>query len=145
MVDKLLSLKLENSAIKEKEEKYSRPENVKFATSAKVNKPVWECLETKTKQLDFKLQTVHNHVTKAALPIAAVMEKLYDSQENPQSLDIRELITTLADSLNFLGSANIQTHSIRKECIRKDLPPQMQAICNEEDEISHAILFGDDL
>ena len=58
----------------------------------RVNKPVWECLDSKTKQLDFKLQNVQNHITKAALPIATVMEKLYDSQENPESLDIRELI-----------------------------------------------------
>ena len=145
MVDKLLSFKLENSALKEKEDKYPRPENVRFATPAKVNKPVWECLDTKTKQLDFKFQHLHNHATKAALPIAVAMEKLYDSQGNPESLDIREIITTLADSLNFLGSVNIQTHSIRKECIRKDLPSQMQPMCNEEEEISPAFLFGDDL
>ena len=79
------------------------------------------------------------------MPFANVMQTLYDNRETPEDLDINQLISQLADSLNFTGSANIQLVKARKEVIKTDLPKNMQGLCRDEDEPSPNLLFGDDL
>ena len=145
LVNKLVSSKMTEERAKEKEQQYRVPKNVQFATAPRINKPIWESMKPYTRSLDGKMQSIHKNVLKSALPVAKVMEELYENRETPDKIDINAMITTLADSLNFVGSANVGLVKARKALIKNDLPNNMQGLCQETDEISASYLFGDNL
>ena len=145
LMNKLLSTGMKDKVATEKDEKYLKPQNVQFASYPKINAPIWEAMRVSTKKTDVKMQQVHKNILKAALPVANVMQEMYDNLERPNNLDLKKLITTLSDSLNFIGSANVQLVAARKDCIRNDLPNNMQGLCKFDDEISPDLLFGEDL
>ena len=145
MMDQLLKTEMSPDMAKEKDSSYLRPKNVEFASPHKVNLPVWEVMNKWTRRSDVKLQNVQKNVLKSALPIAKVMEKLYERKDDPENLDINLLISTLADSVNFIGSANVELVKIRKDQIKRDLPKNMHGLCAESENFSPGLLFGDDL
>ena len=145
IMDDILQSKMSNEAAKEKEDKYPRPENVKFAAVPKTNSPVWDAIRLETKRSDLKVQNVQKNVLKSSLPIAQVIEELYKHRNEPDQIDVKSIITTLTDSVRFLGSANVQCNKIRKELIKKDLPRNMKGLCRESEDVSADLLFGTDL
>ena len=82
---------------------------------------------------------------KAVVPISQVIQSLYAQRDNPENIDAKELITSLTDSLAFLGCANVNLVAKRKDSIRPDLPKNMRGLCDESVEFSAESLFGDDL
>ena len=145
LVNKLVSTRMTDDRTKEKEQQYNVPKNIQFAVAPKVHKPIWESMRPSTRSLDGKLQNVQKSILKSALPVAKVMEELFDNRETPGQLDVNALITTLADALNFVGSANVGLNKTRKAAIKSDLPNNMQDLCLETEEVSATFLFGDNL
>jgi len=135
LCNKMLQLKISEPVIKEKRESYIRPKNVQFLNTPKVNKPIWET----------QLQGIHTDFLGAAVPVIRVMEKVFECREDTSTLDPKEIIDVLKDSLMFLGSANLAMIKTRRENIKKDIPKHMHGICREDIEFSSNFLFGDHL
>lgn len=145
LCNKMLQLKISEPVIKEKRESYIRPKNVQFLNTPKVNKPIWENLATYTRIRESQLQGIHTDFLGAAVPVIRVMEKVFECREDTSTLDPKEIIDVLKDSLMFLGSANLAMIKTRRENIKKDIPKHMHGICREDIEFSSNFLFGDHL
>ena len=145
LVNSLLGEKTSESSMKIREEKYLRPNNISFVETPKVNRMVWDTMTGASRSTDTQVQIIQREFLKSATPITKVIEKLYEARETPDSLDVNDLIATLADSLAYLGSANLQAVKQRRDVIRKDLPDKLQGICNPDMEFTGALLFGDNL
>ena len=141
LTNKLLRTKLETSD----KDKYLRPQNIEFLEAPQINKPVWSNISHNARTNDCTLQAIQRDFLKSAIPTLSVMQKLNDSKEDPSSLDIKDLIRTLSDSLAFLGSANTGMIKARRSFLKKELPPNMHLLCNESVEFSGSNLFGDSL
>ena len=59
-----------------------------------------------------------------------VMEQLNEARENPFCLDLGSLVRVLTDSLAFIGAANVDMVSLRRSCVKKDLPANMLLLCS---------------
>ena len=81
----------------------------------------------------------------SAVPTLKVMDKLNSAQDDLNSLDVRDLIRTLGDSLAFLGSANVGLVSKRRSLLKNDLPLNMQLLCRDSVGFSGSNLFGNSL
>lgn len=145
LADKFLNMNLEESFLKEKKEKYLRPSNVQFLETPKVNKPVWENMIRSTRMRDSNYQNIQNDFLSSAVPVLKVMEQLFDAKDDLKSLDVKDLLDTLKDSLLLLGSANVGMIKMRRENIKKDLPKTMHGLCRESVAHSSTNLFGDHL
>ena len=145
MMDKLLVHKMTGKEKEEKDEKYKRPQNVNFAAVPKTNPPVFDTLRVFAKQSDKQLQLIQSDVVKSSIPICKVMESLFESKDKPEEINVIQLIETLSDSLNFIGSANVGLVKMRKENIKRELPLPMQGLCRDPEVFSAKFLFGDEL
>ena len=144
LANKFLSEKMNDSFYKNKTENYLIPKNLLFGSAPKVNKPVWDAMGKFTRKTDSNSQSIQNELLKSSLPTIQVISKLYEAKDDPSSLEINDLIIMLTDSLAFVGSANHELIKKRKDCIKSDLPKNMQGLCRESG-VSPAFLFGDDL
>lgn len=145
LTDKLLNFKLDDSVLKEKREKYLRPKNVEYLNTPKINKPVWENISGSNRFKEASFQGVQKDFLNSAVPVLRVMEKIFDARDNLGSLEAKDLLDTLKDSLIFLGSANSGMIKIRRENVKHDLPKTMQGLCRDSIEFSSSYLFGDNL
>ena len=145
MVNQFLSKKRGENADKVREDKYDRPENIEFLESQKINKPIWENISGCTKMTDSSLQLIQKNFLKACIPIVKVMESLSQAKENGEALEHDLLITSLADSLAFIGAANISMIKKRKDLLKKDIPKKFQGLCQDHVSFSSSQLFGDNL
>ena len=145
LLNKMMIDKMSESVAKAKEATYLHPKNVHCTKPPKTNKPVWEAMSGQARIADTKLQEVEKDLLRSSLPIAKVMGKLFDCQDNPASIDTSELIWILSDSFKFLGSANINLIKQRKELIKGELPKNMQGLCRDPEVFSTSYLFGDNL
>ena len=145
MMNQLLKTEMSSELTKEKEAKYLTPKNVEVASAPRVNPPVWDVMGNFTRKDDMNLQKIQRNVLKSSIPVAKVMEELYKNKDNPDQIDVNQLITTLSDSINFIGSANVQLVRARKNFLRKDLPKNMRGLCSDTKDFSSEWVFGDDL
>ena len=145
MMDKLLIYKLMGKEKEEKVDKYKRPQNVSYAKVPKTNPPIFDTLRVPAKRDDKHLQLIQSDVVKSSIPICQVMENLFQNKDTPSEIDAVQLIKTLSDSLNFIGSANVELVKMRKNIIKKELPSAMQGLCKEPESFSANFLFGDEL
>ena len=117
-------------------EQHPLPKNVENVNTPKINKPVWVNLPHATKRKDVNLQTIQKKFLNSAVPIMKVMEQLNDAREDP---------CTSSDSLAFIGAANVDMVFLRRSCVKKDLPANMQLLCSDSVDISGDLLFGKSL
>ena len=129
LADKLLVTKLDPTKHKEKYDSYKRPKNVEFLTAPQVNTPVWASLSMPAKSNDLGLQLVQRDLLLSAVPIMRVMDKLNSAQDDLNTLDGRDLLRTLGDSLAFIGSANVGLVRKRRFLLKDQLPLNMQLLC----------------
>ena len=92
-----------------------------------------------------RLQNIQKFFVKSAIPIGKVMEDFFKNVDSPQNIDVNEMITTLSDAMNFVGTANVDLVKIRKDNIKKDLPKLMQGLCRDPEEFSATHLLCDNL
>ena len=142
--DRVLKSKLSESDMKEKEEKYARPQNIEFLQAPKVNKAIWNNL-VQAKSTDVQLQAIQRQFLLSSIPVIKVMEELNAAVGNPELFDPKKLIRTLGDSLAITGTANVNMVKLRKDFIKKELPKNMEALCGEGVDFSGSLLFGDNL
>ena len=71
------------------------------------------------------------------------MESLFKNKDKPEDIDAVQLIYTVSDSLNSIGSANVGLVKVRKEAIKRELP--MQGFCRDPEVFSAKFIFGDEL
>ena len=145
LADKLLHLKLGDSVVKSKRELYPKPNNVKFLSTPKINKPMWETLNYTTQIKDSQLQSIEKDFLASAIPTIKVMEKIFEAKDDMASLTASELIDMLKDSFLFLGCANTNMVKLRRDNVKRVLPKHMQGLCGDHFEFSSTHLFGDDL
>jgi hypothetical protein len=81
----------------------------------------------------------------SAIPTVKVMQQLNAARDDLGKLNVNDLIRSLSDSLNFLGSANIGMVNKRRALIKNELPPNMQLLCNGSQDFSGSALFGNTL
>lgn len=144
LADKLLSTNVD-SLKNEKFEKHLRPGNINFLSAPQINKPIWGNLSQSAKTRDVKMQTIQKTFLASAIPTLKVMQLLHDNHDNPSQLDVKELLRTLCDSISFLGNANVDMVKARRSLIKKELPSNMQGLCQESVSFSGSNLFGDSL
>ena len=144
LCNKFLSNKMSKELEKEKSDGYARPKNVEFAEAPMTNKPIFETLRYSTKYLDVGLQTVQKDFLKGTLPVIEVMEELAKN-ESAENMDVKNMIKKLADSVAFIGAANVNMVKTRRHLIKRDLPPRMKGLCRDGEEFSGKLLFGDNL
>jgi len=125
--------------------KYPRPMNVKFLEAPKINKPIWENLPTPARVKDSALQTIQRDFLTSGVPILKVMNKIFEAKDDLSSLDSKELLTTLKDSLLLLGSASGGMNKVRRDNLKVELPKNMQGLCRSDIQGSSTLLFGDNL
>ena len=73
---------------------------------------------------------IKKYVQKIFNSISKVMEKLYNLWKySPDRMDLNSFITTLSDSVNLIGSVNIELVWARENFLRKDLPKNVYEMC----------------
>ena len=145
LANKALSNKMNGDNEKAKLDKYLLPSNLDNASVPKINRPIWEVMSQNNKKADLKSQFIQKNLLRSSVPIAQVMEDLFDKKDNLEQINIDSIINKLADSLIFLGTANVELTSVRKETVKRDLPLNMKGICAFSEEYCPDFLFGNDL
>lgn len=141
----VLAKRMTTELNKVKCDKYPRPENVGNACVPKTNKAVWEAMTFWNRKTDAKLQVLQKNVIKSSLPIIQTMQQLFENRDSPENIKVDEIITTLSDSIDFIGSANLDICKLRRENVKKDINKNMQGLCRDTDEFYPDQLFGSDL
>ena len=85
--DKLLTLKLTDTSLKDKQASHLRPKNVDNLKLPQMNKPVWDNLSQFTRIKESKLQNVQKDVLNSAVPVIKVIETLADAKDDLSVLD----------------------------------------------------------
>ena len=145
LLNKMLVEQMSDSTKKAKEDSYPHPQNVHSTKPPKTNRPVWEAMGGAARIMDAKLQDIQRDLLRSSLPIACVMGKLLDCQNDTATLNVPELLWMLSDSFKFLGTANVNLIKQRKEVIKHELPKTMQGLCRDPEDFSPSYLFGDNL
>ena len=144
LVDRFIGVKMDEAAYTAKEDLYKRPKNIDSIKTPKVNKPIWDCMKKHARYVDGDMQKIQKHFLQASVPVVLAMDKMLQAREDPDVLDLEDLIKTLTDSLAFTGAANIDMVARRKNLIKNELPNEMKGLVNESN-FSEEWLFGNDL
>ena len=126
-------------------EQHLLPKYVEYVNTPQINNSVWVILPHATKRNDVNLQTIQKKFLNSAVSIMKVMEQLNDAREDPSCLDLGNLVWVLTDSLAFLGAANVDMVSLRRSCVKKDLPANMQLLCSDSVDSPGDLLFAKSL
>ncbi|XP_071479032.1 uncharacterized protein [Diadema antillarum] len=130
-VNYFIGNKLEDKAIEETVEKYPPPSNCPHLDTPKVNAPIWEHLQSVTRNRDLKLQRVQKCLTRG---IGALL----------RSLDARDISESQQDALALLSNAHFELNCVRKELIKPDINSEYVHLCKPSTPVTQ-LLFGDDL
>ena len=105
----LMTNQLLDKNLSEMMEKYSTPSNCKNLMVPKVNSPIWDSLQPRTRSIDLKLQKVQKSLIKGT---TAFSTGLSDPKDNEP------------DSLTCLANANFELNMLRRELIKPELNPR---------------------
>ena len=142
VLNKLLRVKLKDDTLKVKLDSYSRPANCQAISQCRVNPEIWPILKTDSRVLDSKLQKVQQLFLTAATPLARAADELL----SPATADVSRISKLILDAIAFLGAANVELNTKRRELIRPELNQAYKSLCSEDtDAKPSALLFGDNL
>ena len=110
-------------------DKYNTPSNCSFLRVPKVNSPIWDSIQSRTRSLDLKMQRVQKCLVKGTTAIAQDMVEPSNSQQ---------------DALTCFASANFELNMLRRELIKPDLNPKFAPLCKPSVPVTEN-LFGNDL
>ena len=144
MLNKMARSKLSEEKLKEKLNKYSRPQNCENLVGAKVNPEIWSKIRPETRSRDLKMQKIQNTILKAITPLAELSDSLLNLKSKNDVFDTAKAVRQILDSVALLTHANCDTIQRRRELIRPDLNKPYQQICAEHVSFT-SFLFGDDL
>ncbi|XP_044177125.1 uncharacterized protein LOC122959705 [Acropora millepora] len=144
MLNKMARSKLSEEKLKEKLNKYSRPQNCENLVGAKVNPEIWSKIRPETRSRDLKMQKIQNTILKAITPLAELSDSLLNLKSKNDVFDTAKAVRQILDSVALLTHANCDIIQRRRELIRPDLNMLYQQICAEHVSFT-GFLFGDDL
>ena len=76
--------------------------------------------------------------------LSILADRLFKDVHSVKTVNLREILTHVMDSIALFGHANWKLNMKRKELIKQDLNPPYTRLCKEEIKPSTK-LFGDDL
>ena len=85
LVDKMVKTSLSEEKIKEKHEKYNRPENCENLINTRVNPEIWSKIRSNTRSRDLKMQKLETSLLKSMIPIVKMSDKLLELKSNFKS------------------------------------------------------------
>ena len=147
LVDKMVKTSLSEEKIKEKHEKYNRPENCENLINTRVNPEIWTKVRSNTRSRDLKMQKLETSLLKSMIPIVKMSDKLLELKSTSTSAsqsDVSEFLQLSLDSLALMGHSINEVNIKRRELIKPDLNDQFKQLCGSHSPVTK-LLFGDDL
>jgi hypothetical protein len=131
---------LNTSKLKEKQEKYLRPENCNKLMVPDVNTMLKGLFKPQSLLKDKGYQYIQQAITKVACVIAQHTQGILSKTP----MDTRTAVTALTDALAMLGHAHLQLSHKRREQLVYTLKPHYKGL-NSPDVPITTNLFGDDI
>ena len=144
LVDNILTGELSQDSVKERGEKYPPPANCKYLTTTVVNEEIWDLLSRKNRSVDLAFQRVQEPLIQGLSSLTILADRLVKDIQSAKTVNARETLTHVMDSIALLGHANWKLNMKRREIIKPDLNPPYTRLCKEEIKPTTK-LFGDDL
>lgn len=144
LVDNILTGELSQDSVKERGEKYPPPANCKYLTPTLVNEELWDLLTRKNRSVDLAFQRVQEPIINGLSSLSILADRLFKDVQSAKTVNAREILTHVMDSIALFGHANWKLNMKRRELIKPDLNPPYTRLCKEEIKPSTK-LFGDDL
>ena len=135
--------KLTEKQLKEKAEKYTRPENCKTLLAPRVNKEIWAKLERKARGEDLKISQPQKVLASAGSAIAQSTQLLLKTHAENKAVNVEELIRMNADSLALLGHVSGDLAQLRRDNIRPHLSEDFYSLCSSQVPVTD-YLFGNE-
>ena len=143
IVEKRWHCKLAMNKIKEKQDKFLRPENCKTLVAPRVNKAIWSTLTRDVKSKDIRLTQPQQILATAGRAILQSTVSLLDARNNKTKVNIDEIIAINTDVLALLGHSSADIAQLRRDNIRQSLSENYKALCSTEIPVTDH-LFGDE-
>ena len=143
-MDNILTGELSQDSVKEKGEKYPPPAYCKYLNPTMVNEEIWDLLNRKSGTVDLAFQRVQEPIFQGLSSLVILADRLLKDIWSAKTVNARETLTHVIDSIAFFGHANWKLNIKRRELIKPDLNPPYTRLCKEEIKASTK-LFGDDL
>ena len=138
---------LSEEKIREKHDKYNRPENCENLINTRVNPEIWSKVRSNTRSRDLKIQKLETSLLKSMIPIVKMSDKLVELKSNSNSVsesDVSEFLQLSLDSLALMGHSINEVNVKRRELIKPDLNSQFKQLSGSHTPVTK-LLFGDDL
>lgn len=147
LVDSMLSSPLDSKAMEAKAKEFKRPSNCAFLQAPRMNTEVWNASSIAVRTADSSLQEVQKQFLQSVVPTLKAIEKLFEVKDAVpmETIDLKEVIKTLTDSIAFVGKANMSMVKHRKEMIKPILADKFKKLCNPSIKFSGEFLFGQDV
>ena len=94
--------------------------------------------------MDLAFQRVQEPLIHGLSSLSILADRLFKDIQSAQTVDARETLTHVMDSIALFGHANWKLNMKRREIIKPDLNPPYTRLCKEEIKPTTK-LFGDDL
>ena len=129
LVDEMVKTSLSGEQIKEKHEKYNRPENCENLINTRVNPEIWTKVRSNTRSRDLKMQKLETSLLKSMIPIVKMSDMLLELKSNSKSASLKyvsEFLQLSLDSLALMGHSINEVNIKRREPITPDLNDQFK-------------------
>ena len=137
-------LKLGDDQLKEKLEKYHRPENCEKLAVTQVNPEIWEKLDRFARARNLQFSRLQEQVTKVGHIVLKSTEHLLKAKVDSSKLCPDELVRMNTDALALLGHVCFEITQRRRESIKPSLHKDYAMLCSYNVPVT-SLLFGDDL
>ena len=144
LIDNMLIGGLSAETVKERVEKHPPPENCKFLAVTMVNEEIWDLLPRKSRAVDLAFQRVQGPLLQGISALTNLAGKLVKDVHDGKTLNTRDVLNHVMDSVAMLGNTNWKLNMKRRELIKPELNPPYTRLCKEDIAVSTK-LFGDDL
>ena len=123
LVDNILTGELLQDSVKERGEKYPPPKNCKYLTPTLVNEEIWDLLTRKNRSVDLAFQRVQEPIINGLSSLSILADRLFKNIQSAKTVNARETLTHVMDSMALFGHANWKLNMKRRELIKPDLNP----------------------
>ena len=144
LVNNILTGESSQDSVKERGEKYPAPANCKYLTTTMVNEEIWDLLSRKNRSVDLAFQHVQEPLIHGLSSQTILADRLFKDIQSAKTVDTRETLTHVMDSIALFGHANCKLNMKWREIIKPDLNSPYTRLCKEEIKPTTK-LFGDDL
>ena len=117
LVDNMLTGDLSPDTVKERVEKYPPPANCEYLTLTTVNEEIWDLLSRKTRSVDLAFQRTQEPVIQGLSALTNLAGNLVSAIQQGKTLEHRQVLATIMDSIAILSHANWKLNMKRRELI----------------------------